>query len=91
MWWQNTGEAVAEGFTVHHVNDKKRDNRFENLEKMTKEDHDKHHVVAKTMIPLVCGFCEIPFEREARQVRTKQKGGQITFYCGRSCGGRAKT
>ena len=87
VWWQVTGEAVEKGYTIHHRNGHKRDNRFSNLEKLTKEEHDKHHShdKPKTMIYLVCSFCEASFEREARQVRTKQKMGQTDFYCKREC------
>lgn len=87
VWWQITGEIIKEGYTIHHRNERKRDNRPENLEKMTKEDHDKHHADEKkrTMIPLVCSFCGDTFERDIRQVRSKKKNGQKDFYCGRSC------
>jgi len=43
VWWRNTGEIVEDGFVIHHENEQKRDNRFENLQKVRKVVHGKMH------------------------------------------------
>lgn len=43
VWWLKTGKTISADEVIHHVNGQKRDNRFCNLEKMTRSDHAKHH------------------------------------------------
>jgi len=43
VWWQHTGEVVPEGHVVHHKNEHKRDNRFDNFELQAKPLHDAAH------------------------------------------------
>jgi len=38
-----SGDVVVKGECIHHKNENITDNRFENLEKMTKSDHHKLH------------------------------------------------
>ena len=49
-----------------------------------KENRDAQRRGRK-MVQLVCAFCDKAFEREQRNVVTKQRKGQIDFYCNRSC------
>lgn len=37
------GRLLTENEVVHHLNEDKKDNRIENLEVMTKEEHGRHH------------------------------------------------
>ena len=43
VWWRNTGDVVPDGSLVHHKNEKKRDNRFRNLELQNWGAHSSEH------------------------------------------------
>jgi len=44
IWIENhPNEIIYEGEVIHHINGNHHDNRIENLEKMTKKEHDKYH------------------------------------------------
>ena len=85
VWWQNTGEAVTGDLVIHHKNDDKRDNRFENLQKIHKVLHGVLHANKPEMVALNCAYCSNSFEKSARVVRAAKKKGQKDFYCDRSC------
>ncbi len=85
VWWQNTGELVTGAFVIHHKNDEKRDNRFENLQKIHRDLHGVVHASKPQMDTLNCTNCGSEFEKLSREVKGKRKKGQRDFYCGRSC------
>lgn len=43
VWWQITGNIISEKEVIHHINENKRDNRFENLELLNKKVHTSNH------------------------------------------------
>ena len=43
-WEKANGQPLPEGWTVHHRNEIKTDNRPENLEAMSRPDHVRHHM-----------------------------------------------
>lgn len=43
VWWQMTGRMPLPGHVIHHKNDQKRDNRFENFEEMENGAHTGRH------------------------------------------------
>jgi len=83
VWWQNTDELPPPGFVVHHKNEQKRDNRFENLELKTRAEHTAEHNV-RTPVLLTCSYCGKQIERQAGEVRWRSKSGQKDFYCSTS-------
>ena len=43
VWWKTTGTLPKEDEVIHHLNENKRDNRFENLTVLSREAHSKIH------------------------------------------------
>jgi HNH endonuclease len=86
VWWQNTGELVIAPMLIHHVNDQKRDNRFENLEKKHRSAHSRDHGLAKPKKPAIklnCAWCDKEFEVIGKEIHTRRK---YDFnHCSRSC------
>ena len=70
---------------VHHRNGDPTDNRIENLELTTNEEHGKIHGRKPKKVTLKCAFCGNSFEKRHNDWVTKEKRGQKDFYCGRSC------
>lgn len=83
VWWQNFG-MPKEGEVIHHKNGNHRDNKIENLELLTNEQHGRVHAKPAKMISLTCTFCGMSFIRPNRFIKEKQKKGQKRFYCCRS-------
>ena len=85
VWWKEKGEVLKPGEVIHHINGKKRDNRFSNLEKMASERHSRmHKSTGKTMSKVICSNCGKHFEREKRLLNSRYKN----YYCNRSCMGK---
>ena len=56
VWWETTGQAVGDGFVVHHKNGDRRDNDFGNLEVLPKGEHTGlHNQMARKSDYEVCG------------------------------------
>jgi DNA polymerase II large subunit len=82
VWWKNTGEVLnTETHLIHHENENKRDNRFENLSKMGKGPHSSHHARPQEMVDLTCDWCGERFRRDARSHRSRKKQGYQHSFC----------
>ncbi len=85
VWWKNTNLTVPVGYMIHHINENKHDNSFHNLELISRKSHAIIHAKGgNSLIPLVCAFCLMAFNRAKRNINFKKKSGQIRFYCCRS-------
>lgn len=80
IYWRSTGLIPGRGQVIHHKNEDKRDNRPENLELITVQEHNKRHPRPRSYITVVCGWCREPFQKWRRYV----KPGQTKFFCCRS-------
>lgn len=87
VWWEETGELVEKDEVIHHKNEDKKDNRFENLEKMTLTEHNRLHSDGRQIAVLECPECGEIFEREKSQMFLS-KPNQKSAFCDDSC--RAK-
>lgn len=88
IWWQHTGTLPGPGELIHHKNEQKRDNRFDNFELKTigehTADHNRDRRQPRLQIP--CDRCGTVFEiriYEERIRRENSKSGKL--FCGRSC------
>ncbi len=80
------GRLLTEDEVVHHLNEDKKDNRIENLEVMTKEEHGRHHgQTGRQNSILQCAYCHKVFMRFTNRVYDNKTG----HYCSRSCNGKA--
>lgn len=85
VWWQHTGQVVPGDCTIHHVNGKKRDNRFENFELLTRAKHTAEHANPTPMAITTCGWCKQRFSLPLRVMNTRfrqTKSGWL--FCSRS-------
>lgn len=80
VWWINTGECIDDEYIIHHKNEVKTDNRFENLEKMKRSDHSMLHHLKHKIVCVSCDWCGVTFERTTRKMQ-----GKKSFYCSKKC------
>lgn len=88
VWWQNTGEVVVPPMLIHHENEQKRDNSFENLRKKHTSAHTREHNIErpkKHPVPTImsCAYCGRDFEVLGRNVPSRRKAADN--HCSRSC------
>ena len=89
VWWQETGELVPADHVVHHKNDDKHDNRFENLELKTRASHTRDHCKVDPII-VPCGWCKTELSLPPADYRRRVKAAKTDdLYCTRSCGKKA--
>lgn len=81
------GRLLKDNEISHHINENKKDNRPENLELMTKNEHSKHHAKLPKFVDLICPQCNKSFTRRRNQssevIRTKKRN-----FCSRVCNGK---
>lgn len=63
------GRLLNTNEIVHHIDENKKNNLIENLQVMTKEEHNKYHgsKQGRLMVKLKCPICKKEFEIEKRK------------------------
>ena len=87
VWWRHTGQLVPPGMVLHHKNENKADNVFENLELKPRGTHTKDHCSLGNT-KLRCAYCKQQFWRSVRQANTYASQGCNKTYCSRECAGK---
>lgn len=82
VWWLETGSKPPDGWVIHHKNHDKLDDRFENLQVMTRAEHASHHN-PKSHVTVTCVWCGTQVT-EIRSWALRRK------YCSKSCARKAR-
>lgn len=85
VWWENTGEILETNEIIHHKNHNKLDNRFSNLEKMSRSEHSSLHKIQPKLMTCVCLWCKCMFTKTARELKPRLKRNKGKIFCSRSC------
>jgi len=87
IWWLNTGEILTYNDIIHHKDENKINNCFENLEKCSRSEHPLLHPPGYNIGVFKCPVCDEIFEREERKVKHLMKKNKPAL-CSRQCGGK---
>lgn len=79
VWWIKTGKKIPKDFDIHHKNNNKTDDRFENLQLISHAEHSKFSA-KKPPIIMTCRNCKKQFELS----RDHNAPGRGKF-CGQKC------
>lgn len=75
---------VKKGYDIHHINENKLDDSFENLIELTKADHDRLHSKSKSKksdVICICKQCKKEFPIKKGRLNEKGRGS----YCSQNC------
>lgn len=91
VWYVIAGDVVPSGHVLHHKNFDILDDRFENLELLSRQQHAKLHHIGrrnpKAWVELTCKKCGTTFLRERWRVNMRIKDGYKSTKCSVSCKG----
>ena len=81
------GDFIPKGYEVDHINSDCSDDRIENLQILSREDHLVKSALergGRTVVTLNCPSCKFDFVVEQRMLTAKKKN----IFCSRSCNGK---
>ena len=87
VWWEHTGTVPGPDECLHHRDENKQHNVFENLELKKKKVHAREHQSAhgRAMVKMVCPSCGGIFERPRGNTSlVNSLQGKLNF-CSRRC------
>jgi hypothetical protein len=86
VWWLHTGQVSTTKTPVHHINEIPDDDRFENLEMITAQEHARIHC-SKPLIACVCLQCGDTFYLPQWRIN-EGKGDWCSLRCYWNAGGK---
>ena len=78
VYWLNTGDVPTHGMELHHKNEIKTDDRFENLVLLTHSEHQTEHKA--NWITIICAHCGKEFKEHAWRVAQRN-----VKFCSQAC------
>lgn len=79
VYWLATGQTVPSGYELHHKNEIRTDDRFENLEILPLNAHRVLHA-SKPKIELICNYCSKAFS-----IRQRDFNKGLNRFCSMYC------
>lgn len=87
LWIIHSGSFIPDGYEVDHINSDCSDDRIENLQLLTCEEHlektKRESTVGRTGEYIICPSCKVIFFLESRN-----KGDSKNNFCSRECNGK---
>lgn len=78
IWEDFHGKKVPKGYVVHHKDHNKLNNKIENLELMSRSEHQRHHVMAHERVEKKCNSCR-------QEYKTKVIYQSHSLFCSKKC------
>ena len=83
VWWLHTGMVHPVGTNIHHKNEIKFDDSFENLECKTVTQHLGDHF--QKLYEFTCGNCQKQFWVTGDALGKRRREGKLPIYCSQKC------